>query len=296
MGRIVASGAACALEGTMSELDTLSAILTEDSVSPEPTDGSPPELVSADAPEVEETLDPEERVAAALREGIEDEDAEVEEDEPPPVVVPDTEALAAEAMQWRAWKAAEDARQAETRIVSDAERRVAAAEAHYTREEARLLEEMEEHALSSPDPDAYKRTHREAIVRSVRAHERAWINGIAQETQATLQAVRDYNAKPQAAAKMAAEKGLPPEAVPRLMVANDIRQMFLIADLLVENRNAYQRTVSSAQQQIAEERAKGVRSDNIHPGSTGRARSPKPVKYVGSGDEGIRELKSLLNA
>jgi hypothetical protein len=280
----------------MSELDTLSAILAEDSVSPEPTDGSPPETVSADAPEVEEPLDPEERVAAALLEGIEDEDAETEENEPPPVVVPDTEALAMEAMQWRAWKAAEDARAMETQVVSRAEQRIATAEAHYTREEARLLEEMEEHALSSPDPDAYKRLHREAIVRSVRSHERAWINGIAQETQAELQAVRDHNAKPRAAAKLAAEKGLPPDAVPRLMVANDIRQMFLIADLLVENQNAYQRTVSSAQQKIAEEQAKVVRASNVHPASTGRAQSPKPVQYVGSGEEGIRELKSLLNA
>lgn len=283
----------------MSDAADLAAIMADDTPdsfadAPEPTDGLPPEERAADASEGD--VSPEDHIADALRAGMDGDDEDDEQfvasDEPSGA---DPNALADEAMQWRQWHYQNEAYASEQSIIQSARQQAVADSAHYVAEEERLLAQMEADAEQMADPEAYKRANRGAIIQGVRAAERAWLNGIQRKAEADLGSVREARAKPLAAVKMAREYGLPDAASQQLLQASTFNDMRVMAGMLSQavarNRSAYQQADQTVRAGLNQQ----LRANNVHPGSTGRPKKAKPYRMVGTGDVGLREIKSILS-
>lgn len=289
---------------------------------PPPADGLPEEITATAAAEAEgddEPLSPEERVAELVRQDLErdgialdapdestpddpemlaGDDAEEDDESTPLIPEPTSE----EAAQWRAWYAEQKFRDKEAAILSKLEQDVAKSEAHYADQLEELLGDVERDSHGQPDPDAYRKTHRAAVIRAVRASERAWLKSLGEKAEGDLQGIDGERkaqlveqARPAWAEKLVADRRLPKSVIPHLLAIKDPNEMQAVADLLVKARNENANVKRKATQDIKEAKAKEVAANQVHPGSTGRAPRPKDVQYVGVGEEGMRELAAIMS-
>ena len=295
----------------MGEIDELRAILAlpeDDSAEPEPANGQP--QVRADADDdaaVEEDADeaplsPEELVAEAVRQDAEELGEEAEEaaaadasepgaDEDPELAELREKARLYDEQQLRA--AEEQLTAQQTALENEIRARVLAARQHYAAEEARLLDQLDADAENTPNPAAYKRAHRQAIITSVREHEAAWIAQIEADYTTRATALFHERNKPLFAQHLIEHHNLPddPRLKAELLRVSDINRMPERAEELARMYEQFKAMQRAAQQAQAEAKAKDVKQSQPHPSSvTSRPRRRKPVEYTGSKEE----LKAIL--
>lgn len=319
----------------MSDREELRSILSSEESDPGPHDGERAEedvvtVAEADEDETHD-LSPEALVAESIRQtneelGLEDEEeADAESDDPAAAEDPaDIAALKEKARLWEAHEAAQAEQAVEAQrqeIIARAQRNEQQREAekqrfsnHYKNEEIRLLDQLDADAAIQPNPEAYKRLHRQAIIDACRREESLKVRGVDAEYNARYEALnaqyedidkqRKFNETKPAYADFLFEKlELPTDdaeiraevmrAGNNLTGEDALHAMTRRAreiKWMVDRLRAANQTLDQAAREV---KAREVKKSQPHPSSaTNKPRRAKPVSY----DVPASERKKLLAA
>lgn len=278
-------------------------------------------------------LSPEELVAESVRQtnealGIEEPEAAQTAAENPAGAddADDVAALKDKARQWDEYQAAQadqaveserqviigEARQAQQKLATEKLRY----KDFYKKEQVRLLDRVDADAAEAPNPDAYRRVHRENVIAACRQAEDL---KLAELDEQYAIAYDDLNTRFEAIdqqARMAQQKPAYTDFLfEKLNLPTDdpeVRQQIMLAGQGVDGEAAlhamtkrareiawtveYLRTKGQNLDQAAREvKAKEVKKSQPHPASaTNTPRRAKPVEYAASGSERKKQLASIL--
>jgi len=166
---------------------------------------------------------------------------------------------------------------------------------HYATQMQQLINRVRADAKQTNDPEAYEQHWLMPTIQGVQAAEEAYLGTLAERAQRKLAEIEQQEKLPRWAAYLAEYYQLPESAVGRILEVGDPNRMPARAEELAAIRAAFLAERKKAQTAQREQQARYVASQQVHPAATGRPRSGKPVQYVGSGDQGIRELRAIMS-
>ncbi len=307
------------LSGSASEFLLLSG---DESAPPDSDQPDDPRSAAADAASADEEnfedLSPEERVAAAL--GAEDEDGieypdlgtDEDEDEDGDDIAASAEgaidldamtpeqlrALAEEALTLREQQA-QGSVESVNREIDDAYRAIAGelqqtlsvSEGHYRAEKRKRLAAARRDAENQPDPDSWFERKADEIDAVVSRAQKAWEADQAAQHEARFQGIRQEKLRPQYAAWLADQRGLPQKAVEKILQEPDVNRMGERADELAAWRDSLLTERRKNKQAAAEKEARRVGDGRIAAPASTRPRPAKVVPIKGDREEWLAARK-----